>query len=255
MKSVDDCLSRARVVLKDTTHSGNIGATARAMRTMGLRRLFLVAPRAEVDAQARAMAAGADNVLDAAVVVGDLAEALAGCTRVFALTARRRELSPPEMEARQVGENAAQHLQDGGDIAFVFGGERSGLENEDLHRASFAVRIAAAADYRSLNLAQAAQIMGYELRRALLDFSSAAGAAGDSKKEWPTHEETERLAAHCGEFLSAIELPRRGDGALLRARLRHLMNRADPSAAEVRLLRGVLKAALRAVKNGGGGKE
>ena len=128
------------------------------MRTMGLRRLFLVARGRRWTRRRGQWRPGGGQCFGCGGCCWRFGGGLAGCTRVFALTARRRELSPPEMEARQVGENAAQHLQDGGDIAFVFGGERSGLENEDLHRASFAVRIAAAADYRSLNLAQAAQI-------------------------------------------------------------------------------------------------
>ncbi|MGU9951457.1 MAG: RNA methyltransferase [Gammaproteobacteria bacterium WSBS_2016_MAG_OTU1] len=268
--SITDCLRRTRIVLKDTTHPGNIGAAARAMKTMGVERLYLTAPRTLIDEKSRALAAGATDVLDNVTILPTLPKTIADCTHVFALTARRRDLSPPEINARQAGEIAAHKLADGGEVAFVFGGERSGLENEDIERAGYAVSIPTSGAYWSLNLSQAVQIVMYELRQAVL-LLHAQNSPQDSTHanlrhsitdkrgivlplasqpavNMPSQAELEMLMAHGGEFLTAIEMSKRSNGKLLRARLRRLLTRAALSAAEVRMLRGVLKAAIKHTK-------
>lgn len=234
-------LQRARVVLHQTTHPGNIGATARAMKTMGISRLYLTAPRALIDSAARAMAAGALDVLGSAEVCEELSPALADCAHVFAFTARPRDFSPTSLNVREAGALAAEKLAAGGETAFLFGGERSGLSNDEVRRAGFVVAIPSSAAYWSLNLAQAVQIAGYELRCAVLARSGA-----DSQKTarpLPTQAQVEMLLAHCGEFLADIKMPKRGDGGLLHARLRRLLARAEPDASELRMLRGILTAA------------
>ena len=230
-------LAQMRVVLKDTTHPGNIGATARAMKTMGLRRLYLVSPRTLIDSQSRALAAGALDVLADAVVCETLSEALAECAAVFAFTARRRDLSPTFITARDGGGVAAKNLAAGGEVAFVFGGERSGLTNEDVQRAGYAVEIPTAAAYFSLNLSQAVQIAVYELRQAI------AMAPRAAPRNMPTQEQIERLVEHGREVLAVMQMPKRGSDDLLLSRLRRLVMRAEPDASEVRMLRGLLKAA------------
>lgn len=235
-------LSRARIVLHGTTHSGNIGAAARAMKTMGIARLYLAAPRALIDSGARAMAAGALDVLAAARVCDDLPAAISDCATVFAFTARPRDFSPSAVNVRDAGIVAAEKMAAGGEIAFVFGGERSGLSNEEVRLARYVAAIPSSSVYWSLNLAQAVQVAVYELRCAVL---SGGGEEKTPACAPPTQEEMEMLLAHCGEFLSDIRMPKRGDGGLLRARLRRLLARAEPDASEVRMLRGILTAARR----------
>ena len=163
----DSPLARARVVLKDATHAGNIGAGARAIKAMGITRLVLVAPKAEIDDSARARAKSAADVLAAARVTPDLPSALTGAHFVIAFTARRRELSPLEAGARAAARAAARRLREGREVALVFGGEQSGLGNDDLLLADIVARIDSDPTCSSLNLAQAAQIGAYELRQAL----------------------------------------------------------------------------------------
>lgn len=253
-----DLLQSACVVLKDVTHPGNIGAAARAMKTMGLSRLRLAAPKTLIDSQARAMSAGALDVLGDAMVCDGLPEAIADCGRVFAFSARRRDLSPEAVSVRQAARLAVDAMQRGMPAAFVFGGERSGLSNEDMERAGYAVCIPSSSAYWSLNLAQAVQIAAYELR--LATFEGGSGIASPEpetaapvfpahpsmpppRRRMPSQADMEMLFEHAAEFLADIGMPKRGDGRLLRARLRRLLTRAEPDASEVRMLRGLLGAA------------
>src|SRR4249919_3931266 len=156
-----------RIVLVGTQHPGNIGSAARAMKTMGLHRLVLVAPEKYPHAEAFALAAGANDVLEAAEIHPTLESALAGCHLVIATSARRRtvpmpEFTPPEAAKRLI-DDAGQ-----GEVALVFGRERTGLENEELQLCHASVCIPANPDYSSLNLAAAVQVLAYELRVAVL---------------------------------------------------------------------------------------
>jgi tRNA/rRNA methyltransferase len=166
--SLSPVLERIRVVLSHPSHPGNIGAAARAMKTMGLSRLYLVNPKSFPDPQAVAMATGADDVLAAATVCATLAEALAGTISATALTGRRRELATEPMWARDaaavVVEEAGQ-----GDVALVFGNETAGLSNAEVALCRHWALIPTSPEYRSLNLAQAVQILCYELRLAAVD--------------------------------------------------------------------------------------
>ena len=159
-------LDRVRIVLIGTSHSGNIGAAARAMKVMGLTHLVLVAPRALVDDQARRRATGAVDLVERATTVATLDQALAGCAFAVAATARSRQLSPDVVDARNAAAElagAAAHA----DVAIVFGNETSGLSNEDARRCQLLAHIPASADFSSLNLAAAVQVFAYELRMAL----------------------------------------------------------------------------------------
>ncbi|HZP66650.1 MAG TPA: RNA methyltransferase, partial [Rudaea sp.] len=156
-------------VLTRPSHPGNIGAAARAIRTMGFSRLVLVAPQRYPHADVNAMAAGADDVLAGVVVVPTLVEAIADCTLVLGCTARQRAVPLPELSPREA---AARVLAASGKVAVVFGNERTGLENDELMSCHAAVHIASAADFPSLNLAQAVQVLAYELRMAALGTGS-----------------------------------------------------------------------------------
>jgi tRNA/rRNA methyltransferase len=229
-------LSRIRVVLSGPTHPGNIGAAARAMKTMGLTRMCLVRPRRFPDPEASALAANAGDVLASARVYADLEAALAGTRFSVALSARPRELSHVPLDAR----SAAQEIADAArrfEVALVFGNETVGLSNREVMRCSRIVHIPADPEYASLNLAQAVQVMAYEVRVAALGAS-----APSSELEYATHEETEA-------FYTSLERTLRASGFLhprhprkLMDRLRRLFAKARLEKAEIKILRGMLAA-------------
>lgn len=252
---VSEQLSQVAILLKDTTHPGNIGAAARAMKTMGITRLSLVAARTRLDDTAQAMAASAKDLLAQAAWHDTLPPAIAGFTHVYAFSARRRGMSPRTLTPRAAAAEAIARVRGGGRAAFLFGGETSGLENEDVLAASALVEIPANPQCTSLNLAQAVQIACYELRLAsVASVASVADVADDADDEktalpprddMPTQEEFAAMMAHLGEALTAIGLPKKNDTRPLLPRLRRLLTRAEPDASEVRLLRGVWRAILR----------
>ncbi|MGI9337737.1 MAG: RNA methyltransferase [Gammaproteobacteria bacterium] len=236
--AVDKLSNNAAVILKDTTHPGNIGSAARAMKTCGLQKMILTSPRTLIDNQSRAMAAGAADILDGAITRPALADAIFDCTAVFAYTARRRDLSPPQIHSAKAGELAAGHIRRGEKIALLFGGEQSGLDNDSIRAATYAVEIPTNPHYSSLNLAMAVQIAVYDLRRALITSPGFIPAA----HEMPTQQELQNLHQHAAEVITMAKMPRRGKGKLLLTRLSGIINRAAPTASEVRLLRGIFKA-------------
>jgi TrmH family RNA methyltransferase len=211
------------------------------MKTMGIHQLYLVSPRTLIDASSHALAAGATDILSSAVFCNTLPEALAECTQVFAFSARRRDLSPTFITARVAAETAATNITADGEVALLFGGERSGLTNEDMGRAGYAVEIPTSSEYFSLNLSQAVQIAVYELRQALTKAPRAP------QRDMPSQMQMEMFFTHCQEVLDNVNMPKRGDGGLLLARLRRLITRAEPDAAETRMLRGVLRAVQRRI--------
>ena len=240
---VSERLQQVGIVLKDTTHPGNIGSAARAIKTMGLSRLLLAAAQTRIDNTARARSAGAEDILEAARFFPALRPALNDFTHVYAFSARRRDLSPRRLTPRQAAEEAMQLITSGGSAAFVFGGEQSGLTNEDIRLANAVVEIPAAPDYASLNLGQAVQIACYELRLA------AGAVTADSPRTLPTQESFNAMIDHLQRALVAIDLPRENDTRPLLPRLRRLLTKADLDDSEVRLLRGVWRAIIRASDN------
>ena len=170
-------------MLVEPSHPGNVGAAARALKTMGFSRLVLVAPRVphvQSDPEAIAMASGADDVLASAHVVPTLADALSGVHWSIALTARLREYGPPQLTPRAAA-GAAREQAVHGEIALVFGNERTGLSNEDVERCSALAHIPANPAYSSLNLAQAVQVLAYELRTMYLS-ANAHGGRGTPRR-------------------------------------------------------------------------
>jgi tRNA (cytidine32/uridine32-2'-O)-methyltransferase len=234
--------SRIRFVLVRTSHPGNIGAAARAIRTMGFKRLGLVAPQRFPHAEAVAMAAGAVAELDSAVVTPTLVEAVADCTLVLGCTARKRvvqleELSPREAAARALA--ASAH----GEVAVVFGNERTGLENDELMSCHAAVHIPSVEDFSSLNLAQAVQLLAYELRLAVLD--SAPQQAASETEPLATVDELEHFFGHLAQMLDDIDFHKGRWPVTIMKRLRRLFLRTGLEQREVRILRGILDDAQR----------
>jgi tRNA/rRNA methyltransferase len=228
-------LDRVRIVLVQTSHPGNIGAAARAMATMGLERLVLVAPRRFPHPDAVAMASGATAVLDRVQVVDALDDALAGAVLTIGLSARRRELAARVLPVRQACVDAWRHAQQG-DVALVFGTEMSGLSNAELARCNVVATIPADPRYSSLNLAAAVQVVAYELRMA-----GHGGAVWRAPRFAPaTHDEIEALHAHALRTLAALRFFDPAHPRRLAARLRRLFGRAGLEREEVNILRGIL---------------
>jgi TrmH family RNA methyltransferase len=232
-------LSRVRIVLINTTHPGNIGAAARAMKVMGLSSLHLVTPKIFPNAEATAMASGADDLLQSAVVHDSLDSALAGCPLVLGTSARMRSLPMPMLDARRA---AKQALVESGShaVALLFGRERYGLTNEEMQRCQYLVNISSNPDYSSLNLAQAVQILCYELRVAAQGFSDISIAPLDW--EPVDDKQMEGLFAHLEQTLLDIRFLNPKQPKRLMLRLRRLFNRARPDQNEINILRGILKA-------------
>jgi TrmH family RNA methyltransferase len=242
-QSVESQLERIRLVLINTTHPGNIGAAARAMKVMGLSSLHLVTPKIFPHAEATAMASGADDLLQSAVVHASLDSALAGCSLVLGTSARLRSLPMPLLDARRASEQAVQEAEVH-DVAILFGRERYGLINEEMQRCQFLVNIPSNPGYSSLNLAQAVQIIGYELRVA------AMGGAGLSVPplDWEPVDDRqmEGLFSHLEQTLLDIRFLNPKQPRKLMMRLRRLFNRARPDQNEINILRGILKASQEA---------
>lgn len=221
-------------MLSHTTHPGNIGAAARAMKTMGLRQLYLINPRYFPDQQATAMAAGADDILENAVVCGSIDEALHGVVFTVAMTARLRDISievkTPREAMPEVLQQAATHA-----VALLFGTEMSGLTNEEMGRAQLGVNIPANPEFSSLNIAAAVQVMAYELSVAAQSFTPAVQEIVPA-----THERVEGLYAHLEKTLFEIGFLTTQNPARLMQRLRRLYSRTRLEDEEVNILRGIL---------------
>ncbi len=234
-----------RIVLCQTSHPGNIGSTARAMKTMGFKHLYLVNPDKYPNAQATAMAAGADDVLDYAVVTDTLSEALVGCAFAVGMSARKRYLSHETVNAREAALQANIYA-DSQPVAFVFGTEMSGLTNAELDCCQLLAMIPANPEYSSLNLAMAVQIMCYELRMDALKTDAlqanihAPSRTSDLAPILATNEELERFYAHLEETLLHIGYLNPNAPKKLFERMRRLYSRARLEKEEVNLLRGVL---------------
>jgi tRNA/rRNA methyltransferase len=247
-----DTFASTRFVLVEPSHPGNVGAAARALKTMGFSRLIVVAPKIPFvtrEPEAVAMASGADDVLASAQVVETLADALSGVHWSIALTARTREYGPPQMAPRAAVEKACEQVQGGGAIALVFGNERVGLSNADVERCSALAHIPANPAYSSLNLAQAVQVLAYELRLALLDRSKTAPVAtAETAAASAPSDEIEGMYAHLEQALVAIDFLDPANPKKLMSRLRRLFSRSGLEHEEVNILRGIAKHILLRVK-------
>jgi tRNA (cytidine32/uridine32-2'-O)-methyltransferase len=236
-------LSNVRIVLVETTHPGNVGAVARAMKTMALERLYLVRPHGFPSAEATARASGADDVLAAAVLCDSLPQALAGCRLVVGTSARQRTVEWPRLDPR---ESARRLLAEArlGPVALVFGRESSGLSNAELDRCHFLAHVPTNPAFGSLNVAAAAQLFAYELY-VQGSPAAAAGLAAETAREVADAEALEGFHRHLAQTLEQIGFADPSQSKKLLRRLRRLFNRARPDRDEVNILRGILSAAQR----------
>lgn len=235
-----DILSRFRIVLSHTSHPGNIGSAARAMKTMGFSKLYLVNPKEFPSDVARSLASNADDLLDKAIVVSSMEQALSGTVLQVAMTARRRELVLPLQTPRQLAPELLANANSDGEIALVFGTEMSGLTIDEVRLCNRLATIPCNPEYSSLNLAQAVQVFCYELRACLLDDVSWLAEV----PQYADHSYTERFFVHLEETLIAIGFLKPAHPKRLMPRLRRLFLRARLEREEVDILRGILRAAV-----------
>ncbi len=236
-------LQNARIVLVEPTHPGNIGAAARAMKTMGLSQLYLVNPRCTLDQRAMQMAAGADDLLQGACVVDSMSEALRDVEFAFATSARQRSLEWPLCTPRECAEQAVKSLH--APVAFVFGREHAGLTNDELAVCQSHVHINTDETFSSLNLAAAVQVICYELRVASRsDQLSVLSRTeiSDPGEAWASGEEVVHFMDHMEQVLIKLNVLDPKHPKLLMRRLYRLFHRSRLKKNEINILRGVFKA-------------
>lgn len=238
---------RIRIVMVETSHPGNIGAAARAMKNMELDRLYLVRPHHFPHEECTARASGADDVLAAATVCSTLQEAIGGCQLVFGASARSRRTIPwPQVDARGcagiVGEQA-----DTVEVALVFGREHSGLSNEELELCNYLVHIPTNHDYSSLNVAAAIQVLSYELYMARI--GSWQGISSNKGDELASADEVEGFFDQLEQTLVTTGFLDPANPRQLMRRLRRLFNRAQLEKIEVNILRGILSSMTKGKQN------
>lgn len=244
---MDQLLNRLRIVLVNTSHPGNMGAAARAMKNMGLSRLYLVDPLESRNEVAYSRAAGADDILGDAVVCATLAEALQGCVWVAGTSARERTVYWQQHAPRECATLCVQQAKHG-DVALVFGRERSGLTNEELEHCNALVHIPANPGYSSLNIAAAVQVLCYELRLAAVD-AEAQSPDRPAKEDAPApNEQLTDLFDHLNRTLQDIGFFSGSNPDIIMRRLKSQFHRAQPTRREVAIWRGILTAVQKKVK-------
>ncbi len=253
-------LASIQVVLVEPTHPGNIGAVARAMKTMGLHSLHLIKPKKFPHYEASKRAAGGESVLDSAQVFESLSDSLSDCTLVLGTSVRDREISWPTYDPKACAEMVRHHLDqfgEGGDarVAIVFGRESSGLSNAELQLCQAQVRIDANPEYCSLNLAAAVQIIAYEFRVALKQprlKASANSLSMTEKRKLPaTEAQREGHMQHLLSVLDDIEFIKSESPTVLLRKLTRLYSKAELSVEEVQILRGILTAVQKNIRSAG----
>lgn len=243
-------LSNIKIVLVEPSHPGNIGSVARAMKTMGLSSLVLVNPKKFPHAEATKLAAGADSVLEAALVLDSVADAVKESTLVLGTSVRDREVSWPTMNPKKTAHTVIEHLGSttNGEVAVLFGRESSGLTNEELDLCQTQIRIDANADYSSLNLASAVQIIAYEMRMHALSALGEANKSeldlspGQLRQQRATKEQKEGHLQHLQSTIESLDFVKVKPPTVLMRKLTRLYNKADLSVEEIQILRGILSA-------------
>jgi tRNA/rRNA methyltransferase len=239
--------NRLRIVLVDTSHPGNIGAVARAMKTMGFSDLRLVNPRFEdalTNPDAIAFASGAQDILASAKVVDRIEDALLDCHFVAAVSARLREFSPPVIAPREFADKLVNGMTQ--PVALIFGSERYGLPNEIVMNSNVLINVPANPDYSSLNLAQAVQILAYECRMSALANSAYVAPKPEVgfQGELASIEQIDRMYQHLEQALVKIEFLDPQNPKKLMPRLKRLFSRAQIEVEEVNIIRGISKGII-----------
>ena len=254
-------LSHVRIVMVNTTLPANIGSALRAMKTMGLSKLVLVAPKTYPHPDIDALAAGATDLIEQIEIVETLADAIKDCHLVFGTSARSRTIPWPLLDARPAAEKSISAVvNDQQDVAVVFGREDRGLTNEELAMTNYHVTIPVNTDYGVLNVAQAIQVICYEMRMATLaavksgeDEAATMPVTDTESMQWDeplvTHEQMEQFYPHIEKMLAEIEFLDPKNPRLLPLRLRRLFGRIQLDRMEYHLLRGIFSR-VQALNNG-----
>ena len=240
-------LENVRIILVNTSHTGNIGSAARAMKTMGLSQLVLVDPVKPPDEQSIALAAGATDILTNLKIVPTLADAIADCALVVGASARSRTLVWPMLDPRQMGERLATDANKG-TVALVFGRERTGLTNEELQQCHYHVNIPANPEYSSLNVAMAVQTLSYEIRMAWLA-QQETGTQVDDDSDYPPQASMELFFQHLEETLYQTQFLHSDRSGHVMMRLRRMFTRMRPDSNELNILRGILTSIQKPPRN------
>jgi len=231
-------LTNIRIVLVETSHPGNIGAAARAMKNMRLQRLDLVAPQRYPSEEATSRASGADDLLAQARIHATLDEALQGCRLVVGTSARERTVTWPVLAPHEAASRLIEESRQG-EVALVFGREQSGLSNSELDRCQFLVHIPTNPEYSSLNLGAAVQVLSYELHLAWL---GGRLATPEAERDLATAEMMQGFHEHLARALDEVGFTDPDQSEKLLRRLRRLFQRARPDKDEINILRGILSA-------------
>ncbi|KLV05999.1 tRNA (cytidine/uridine-2'-O-)-methyltransferase [Photobacterium aquae] len=240
-------LDKVSVVLVGTSHPGNIGSAARAMKVMGLTNLVLVDPQCDIDETTYALAAGAADVVENARIVATLDDAIADCGLVIGSSARSRTLEWPQLNPRECGRRSMAEAPSH-PVAILFGRERTGLTNEELQRCHCHVYIPANPEYSSLNLAMAVQTIGYEIRMAHLENQALEGDAEQDDADYPRMKELEMFYQHLENVATQTNFINKDKPSMVMTKLRRLFSRARPEAQELNILRGILTAVEKTLK-------
>jgi tRNA (cytidine32/uridine32-2'-O)-methyltransferase len=238
-------LDNIKIVMVETTHPGNIGAAARAMKNMQLSNLALVNPKCPVGERAYARASGANGILDEMTKFNTLPEALADCHLVIGTSARTRSLSWPQLNPRELGEKALA-LPDDQKLAIVFGREHAGLTNEELQHCHFTVNIPTNPDFSSLNVGAAVQVISYEIYQ---QYQHSLAISADTNDQLASEEESMASSAELEGYFHHLEQVLISTGFIdaenprqMMKRLRRLYQRVLPTQNEVNILRGILSS-------------
>lgn len=231
-----------RIVLVNTSHPGNIGAAARAMKTMGLKRLFLVSPKSFPHQEATARAAGADDILANAIITESLSDAIKDCNLIFGTSTRLRDMPITLIEPKAAAEKI--HAAQSNEIAIVFGRENNGLTNSELSYCHYHIRIPTNPNFSSLNLAAALQIIAYEIRIANSDSETFQINTNKqtSDEELASANDFELFYDHLQNVLETIKFLDPKNPKKLMLRLKRMFNRTAASKVEINILRGILTA-------------
>ncbi|MFT4655480.1 MAG: tRNA (cytidine32/uridine32-2'-O)-methyltransferase [Kangiellaceae bacterium] len=242
-------LDAIRIVLVNTSHTGNIGSAARAMKTMGLKQLYLVDPVTQPDSKASALAAGATDILANAIIVDTLPQAIADCGLVVGTSARSRTLSWPMLDSRECGEKLISEAANY-PVALVFGRENSGLSNEELQQCNFHVCINANPEYSSLNLAAAVQTLCYEIRMHHLALERAPYLKREPlENPYPLTNELENFYEHFETTFAESGFIRLHHPGAIMSKVRRMFNRTRLESQELAILRGMLSSVDKTVKD------
>lgn len=235
-------LANIRIVLVNTSHPGNIGAAARAMKNMGLSRLYLVKPKQYPSLEAFRRSVGASDILDAAVVVDDLGQAVSGCVWVAGTSARLRTIEWPILEPRECVQQSIEYLEQG-EVAIVFGRENSGLTNEEIEKCNALLHIPTNPEFSSLNLAAAVQVVSYEYRLALMENKVIKHKGNKCRYDaLANSSQLDGMHEHLYDALDYMGFFGTNNPDIVMRRLKGLFNRAGTTQRELSIIRGICSA-------------